>query len=359
MIVTKARWLVFAFTMMGAACSYAPHPAEGKQECYKGLCPDGYVCAGDNRCYSTGKVPVTSGTGGLGIGGAIVGTGGAMVGTGGATGTGGKIGTGGIIGAGGGLAGAGGSGGVVGTGGATACQPAKATGLHAVIDDMSSGNGGIPPQDGRSGGWFAFNDGTGVQPTDSASLASKPGWICTSGSGFTTWGAALGVSLNADASNKSCTYDVSVYKGVSFTIQGTVAGGRVRFSVPTSDIAAAATTNGAMCVSSSSLSNDCDDAYGAWLTPASFSSAAGFSCYNGTTSWACATTATSASSVVVSIPFSSMMQEGWGRSIPFNLAHVLYLNWQAKDYYKDPATGTTTNLGPTSFNFCIGNLSFY
>jgi hypothetical protein len=54
-----------------------------------------------------------------------------------------------------------------------------------------------------------------------------------------------------------------------------------------------------------------------------------------------------------------MKQEGWGRAIPLNLAHVLHLNWQAKNYYSDPTTGATADLGPTTFDICIGHLSFY
>jgi hypothetical protein len=43
----------------------------------------------------------------------------------------------------------------------------------------------------------------------------------------------------------------------------------------------------------------------------------------------------------------------------FQLAHTLHLVWQAKVYYQDPTTGTSSNLGPTSFDLCIGNLTFY
>ncbi len=353
------------------ACTYGPHPKEGAEQCYTGTkqCPDGYVCSPvNNMCYTPANLPPTNGYGhGGGVGTGGPGQGGiATPGAGGRTGTGGTIGTtpgaGGLVGTGGpggGSAGAPGTGGVASTGGATACTPTKATGSYPLIDDMSDGDGGIPPQDGRSGGWFTFNDGSGVQlPSDPGALAATPGWICTSGSGFITWGAGLGVTLDSDTSGKSCNYDGSVYKGVTFKIQGTVTGGRVRFGILTSDIAAAATTNGGTCVSSSTLANDCDDAYGVWLTPISFASTTGFSCFNGSSQWSCAT-ATSAGSVAVTIPFSSMVQEGWGRSIPFDLAHMLHLDWQAKDYCSDPATGVTSYLGPTSFNFCIGNLSFY
>jgi hypothetical protein len=185
------------------ACTYSPHPEEGAQQCYTGSkrCPDGYVCSPvDSRCYTPANLPPAKGNGGV-VGTGGVGQGGiALPGTGGRAATGGMVGTttapgaGGVVAAGGGIAGAPGTGGVASTGGATACVPTKATGLHPLIDNMADGDGAILQQDGRSGGWFTFNDGSGSQqPADAAALAITPGWICTSGSGFTTWGAGLGV----------------------------------------------------------------------------------------------------------------------------------------------------------------------
>jgi hypothetical protein len=366
---SNVRWLLsgFAVFAISTACKYDPHPEEGKQYCYQGRCVDGYVCGDDGLCYTPAHLPVDPGAGGA------VGRGGS--GSGGVIGTGGKTGSGGVTGAGGvtiigtdagipgtgGIGGGGGSstGGTTGTGGSSACQPTRATGSSSLIDDMADGDGAIISQDGRAGGWFTFNDGTGVQTPAAPEVTAKTGWICTSGSGFITWGAALAVSLNAD-STRSCNYDVSVYKGVSFAIQGTVSGGRVRFSLNTSDIANAATTVGGTCVASSTTTNDCDDNYGAWMTNTSFSGTTTVSCHSGSSSpWTCATGSASTTSAVVKIPFTSMKQEGWGKPIALNLAHGIDLRWQAKDYYQDPATGTTSYIGPTGVDICIGNLSFY
>ena len=249
MLVFKARWLVFAFSAMGAACSYAPHPGEGKQECYKGLCSDGYVCAHDNRCYSAGKAPVTPGTGGVGTGGVMGGIGG--------SGAGGTI----VIGS---------DAGIPGAGGTSTCQPRSATGNSPLIDNMADGDGAIILQDGRSGGWYTYNDNTGTQTPAAPQVAAGQGQICTSGFGFIDWGAGLGVSLDADAT-KSCDYDGSIYKGISFWIEGVAVGGEVRFTVQTSNIASS--NAGGTCVASGTT-NDCDDTYGANLV----STTAGISC---------------------------------------------------------------------------------
>ena len=151
MNVCTARRIAFAFaapTLIGVgwACTYAPHPAEGKQECYseKRLCPDGYVCGWDNRCYSEGNVPaLPAGTGGVvaGTGGAKAGTGGVISGTGGTkSGTGGVVtGTGGIVhvtvipGTGGSLPGVGGTMGMGGTFGVDAATTATNTGTVVTI----------------------------------------------------------------------------------------------------------------------------------------------------------------------------------------------------------------------------------
>jgi hypothetical protein len=223
---------------------------------------------------------------------------------------------------------------------------------------MADGDGAIIAQDGRTGGWFSFNDATGIQTPAIPGVTAKPGWICSAGSGFSAWGASLGVSLNADET-KSCTYGVSAYQGVRFTLQGAVSGGRIRFSMNTSDIAAAATSAGGTCVPSSTTRNDCDDNYGAWLANTSFSAGMAVTCHSGVTAWPCSSGSAAAFGVTVSIPFASMKQEGWGKPAALNLAHVLDLHWQAKVYYLDPTTGVTSNLGPVSFDLCIGNLSFY
>jgi hypothetical protein len=356
---TQYYWLMGAVLLASAsACSYSPHPEDGKQQCYSPSrqCPDGYVCQDDGYCWSAGHAPVvTPGTGGV-----IPGTGGAAGGSGGTSAKGGSIGTGGL-GAGGvvitgGKAGSGGiiisAGGITGTGGATPCQPGRATGSNPLIDNMSDGDGAILQVDGRSGGWYSFNDGNGTQTPLPPAITAKPGWICSSGSGFSTWGAGIGVTLNSDAT-KSCTYDASIYKGVAFALQGSVTGGKLRFNVQTADIASTATSGGT-CVSTSTT-NNCDDYYGAEILGSSFQGAASVTCASSNAkSWTCSTASTAATSTVVSIPFAYTSQEGWGKSFAsLNLAQILQLHWEIKDYYEN------LNYGPVVFDLCIGNVSFF
>jgi hypothetical protein len=122
-----------AVTAAGLACSYSPHPEDGKQGCYNQECPDGYLCQSDNRCWLVGHGPggvggsggtIVVGSGGVpGVGGTpgsggIVGRGGSQ-GAGGIMGSGGSIGVGGISGTVVGVGGVSGAGGIVTIGGST------------------------------------------------------------------------------------------------------------------------------------------------------------------------------------------------------------------------------------------------
>jgi len=261
------------------------------------------------------------GIGGLSaIGGGVATGKGGMIGSGGVTSIGGKSGSGGttVVG------GAGGpppTGGVVSTGGATICSPTKATGLYPLIDDVADGNTDIVPQDGRRGGWYTYSDNTGT-----ISLAAPTsGKMCASGSGFSVWGAELGVNLNA-VPTKTCTYDASIYKGISFNVDFTVSNGIMHFVVQTADIASVAA--GGTCVSTTgALSDRCDDAYGIDLPL----------------------------SAKMVIPFSYMTQQGWGRVFPtFNPKLILALQWQFKN-----CVGAFCYTSGTSFDVCVSNVSFY
>jgi hypothetical protein len=345
MLAPTLRFAVLALLAGASACSYSPHPKDGVQECYQGRCADGYVCADGKYCYSAGHLPTPPGTGGaVGIGGALRGTGGAVgvggvtVGAGGGNGGAGMVGTGGAVVA--------GTGGVSGTGGATTCQPTRATGSNPLIDNMADGDNAIIPQDGRAGGWYSYGDNTGTITL----VSSNPGQMCAVGSGFTSWGAGMGVSLNADAT-KSCTYDASVYSGIRFTIQGSITNGMVRLGVQTADISTPA--SGGTCVSTSTT-NNCDDVYGADLLPGA---SGGVDCSSKVMSWTCGpvSSSTTGNQLVVSIPFAYMSQQGWGRSFPkFDTTLTLALQWQFKT-----CTESTCYTAGTSFNICVGNVTFY
>jgi hypothetical protein len=351
-------FFAFALLGVGAGCTYDPHPKDGQEECSSdGRCPYGYDCAIDRLCYSWGHLPPNPGTGG-----SISKTGGSS-GKGGSSGAGGMggvtggnaIDTGGVIDTGGAIVAGGGAGipdtgsgpptggAVVGTGGATFCTPNTATGSNPLVDDIADGDTVIITQDGRSGGWYTYSDKTGT-----LNLSSKPGQICASGSGFSNWGAGLGISINSDPT-KACTYDASIYKGIRFSILGSITDGIVRFSVQTADIAEAVSSG--TCVSTSATSDNCNDTYGVSLTG---QTAGGVTCQSTTQSWPCGPATGVAGPVTVTVPFSYMSQEGWGQVFPtFNPKIMLGLQWQFKN-----CVGATCYTD-TSFDMCVGNVSFY
>jgi len=111
-----------------------------------------------------------------------------------------------------------------------------------VIDDMESAgsstmNDGILTNEGRSGYWYVYNDGTvgGMQTPDPSTHSFVPDKIVpprgasmyaahTTGMGFTTWGAGFGFDINntgggADGGNgMPMPYDTTKfsYKGLYF-----------------------------------------------------------------------------------------------------------------------------------------------
>jgi hypothetical protein len=242
-------------------------------------------------------------------------------------------------------------------GGSPSCQPTRATGDRPLVDDVSDGDHAIISQDGRHGWWWAVNDGTGQQAPMPPAVKAGPGWICTSGSGFTDWGAGLGINLNSDGS-RDCIYDASAYRGVRFAIKGNVTGGTLRFQIVTADIEYSGAPGG-KCVptgpttdASASGSGDCNDHYGAEVLASGFPSTDPVTCA-ANASWECSSGSKDAFNVI-SISFSSMSQEGWGRRYPvFDAAQTLKLQW----YLKVHSQGA--GLGPTSFDMCIGNVTFY
>jgi aryl-phospho-beta-D-glucosidase BglC (GH1 family) len=96
-----------------------------------------------------------------------------------------------------------------------------------IIDTLEDANSGICPTLNRSGNWFVVNDGSGVQqPTNGviASLISPARGTSqygahTYGSGFTGYGAILGLILRMGTSYP-LYYDVSGYQGLRFHARG-------------------------------------------------------------------------------------------------------------------------------------------
>jgi hypothetical protein len=259
-----------------------------------------------------------TGQGGTGQGG---GTGFGGTGQGGGTGFGGT-GQGGGTGFGGtGQGGGTGSGGTGQAGTGTAGTGAGATqGVADLIDDMELGTGSIPQTKGRVGAWYTYNDGTtaGMQtPTagkpfvvDLAGFAGK--CARTNGSGFTVWGAGMGVDLNNNGTSAKGVWNASAYTGVTFMAKST-SPFRVKVLIP----ATTPTAEGGTCTGAG-----CGNNHG-FIVPAS-------------PSW-----------TSVSVPFSSLMQETWADANPatFSNAAIIGIQFQVT---KD-----------ANFDVAIDNLGFY
>jgi endoglucanase len=105
-----------------------------------------------------------------------------------------------------------------------------------IIDSLEDGDAAICATAGRTGAWFVTNDGTGTQSpstaADISALLSAPRGASlraahASGSGFTSWGAILGVILN-DGPSYPLYYDASGHAGIRFHARGV---GTVRVGV--------------------------------------------------------------------------------------------------------------------------------
>lgn len=100
-----------------------------------------------------------------------------------------------------------------------------------MVDDMEDGNSAICPSGERHGGWFALGDGTPnaeLMPAESEDFVQTaiPGGRGAShyaarltGSGFTAFGALLGVTLAAEEPHR---YDVSGFSGIRFWMKNSV-----------------------------------------------------------------------------------------------------------------------------------------
>jgi hypothetical protein len=122
-----------------------------------------------------------------------------------------------------------------------------------MIDDFEDNDGEafrLFPGDPKPS-WYIFNDGTGTQPEfigpGSPGAGSSLHAAHTAGSGFTTWGAGLSLTLNTH--QEACSADLSQARGLRFKAKGQ---GNVELSLTTSSSASPA--NGGHCM----LASGCD-----------------------------------------------------------------------------------------------------
>jgi len=99
--------------------------------------------------------------------------------------------------------------------------------LEPMIDDMEDGDGFICELNGRNGHWYSFSDGTSTELTPPGDFDPTliPGGRGSSryaahlaGSGFTEWGAAMGLNMHGVRQ----PYDATTAEGIKFWLKSTV-----------------------------------------------------------------------------------------------------------------------------------------
>jgi hypothetical protein len=157
-----------------------------------------------------------------------------------------------------------------------------------LIDDFEDGDERIAEVAGRSGSWYAGNDGKGMQTPASEQLlvpsllnparGESRRAAHTFGGPFQTWGALVGTSL-AGSGEQPAPYDLSHHSGIRLWVRSGAsspyAARQVRLNLPTP-----ATNQGGACTL-------CNDHFGADIPL--------------TSKWA-----------QVNVPFSSLKQAGYG-----------------------------------------------
>jgi hypothetical protein len=236
---------------LGCAC-YGNQTCNAGLSCTSNLCaqPGGSGGSGNGASTPQGGSPESGGSapiggtasggasgtslaGSTGVGGSP-GTGGSSLGsgqtTGGAPSTGGSVAAGGtpIVGGEpgtGGTVAAGGTSGIGGSGGG--CQSTCSNPL--VIDDIEDGDLVGCPRSGWTSGWWMATDGEGLsEPADKTGLvvATTPARtgscyaLHMKGSGFTSWGAVLGFTMNNPDETVARAVDLSGYTGIAFWLRG-------------------------------------------------------------------------------------------------------------------------------------------
>jgi hypothetical protein len=213
--------------------------------------------------------------------------------------------------------GAGGTGGTGGTGSAGSTTGSTTTGAGTtssgassgsgssttpgLIDDMEDNDDAILTAESRQGYWYTFNDQTptGMQtpPTTGFTMSLLPTprgdskyAARTNGSGFTVWGAGMGLNLNGQGTTKS-SYDASGYTGLTFWAMAPAGSTTsLRVSVPDVDTS----PEGGVCAGAK-----CNDHFGTSIELS--------------TSWK-----------QYPLKFSDLKQEGFGQPFPGIKASALY-----------------------------------
>ena len=200
-----------------------------------------------------------------------------------------------------------------------------------VVSTFEDGTGNVNQTAGRGGGFYMFNDMTGMQmpPPGALPPAAKMARcdsmfaLCMSGKGFMTWGAGMGTDLGMTGSGdggvgSKNAYDASTYKGIQFWAKANP-GSALQVRVNLKD-ANTAPEGGVCNAAESSGPEACNDDWGKNLTL--------------TTEWAPYT-----------ILWADLRQSGWGKvSSAYDTKKAYSIQFQV-------------NKG-LDFDLCIDDLAF-
>lgn len=206
--------------------------------------------------------------------------------------------------------------------------PAPAN-MDDVVANFEEGTGATLQTAGRGGGFYMFNDGTGMQtpptgalpPATATDRCGSTFALCMKGSGFTTWGAGMGTDFAPTSGGMGMgtkqTYDASAYKGVAFWAKSNASTASVRVGFKDKDTA----PEGGQC--------DAMQASGAMACNDDFGKAISL-----TTTWQPFT-----------VMFADLTQAGWGKAYPsFDMKAVYSVQFQVSQ--------------GVDFDLCIDDLAF-
>ena len=198
-----------------------------------------------------------------------------------------------------------------------------------VLANFEEGTGAVLQVGGRGGGFYQYNDGTGMQnpppgmlpPATKVDHCGSVYALCTSGKNFSMWGAGTGTDLAPTSGGMGMgtkqTYDASAYKAVAFWAKSNSGPVSVRVSLKDKNTA----PEGGQCDANAKTgAEQCNDDWGKAVT-------------------------LSADWQPVTVTFSELKQGGWGKAFPMlDLKAVYSLQFQVSQ--------------GIDFDYCIDDVQF-
>jgi hypothetical protein len=198
-----------------------------------------------------------------------------------------------------------------------------------VVANFEDGTGAVLQVGGRGGGFYMFNDGTGMQtpppgmlpPATKADRCGSTYALCMSGKGFMTWGAGMGTDFAPTSAGMGMgtkqTYDAGAYKGIAFWAKSNTATASVRVGFKDKDTAPEGGQCDAMMTSGAQA---CNDDFGKAISL--------------TNAWQPFT-----------VMFSDLTQAGWGKAFTaFNAKAVYSVQFQVSQ--------------GVDFDLCVDDVAF-